>query len=325
MDAKKIVLVLLFLLSVTFVCGCMGTDSGTETATPTPEATATPEGTSPVANPELLRIATTTSLDNTGLLEALKERFEKDQDVTLQIIAAGTGKALEYGQRGDVDVLMVHDRAREDTFIDDGYGINRRGIAYNYFIIVGPESDPAGIAGMTAEDALAAIYETALTNPDVVFISRGDSSGTHAKEQAIWAIAGYNYTADVEGSGDWYVEGGQGMGATLTVADEKQAYTLSDSGTYLSYKTDLDLVPLVDKGDSLLNVYSAMMINPAMYDYVNSEMAREWINYLITPETQEFISTFGVEEYGQPLFFESRGNWEVMGITQAEAEDPIPA
>ncbi len=116
------------------------------------------------------------------------------------------------------------------------------------------------------------------------------------------------------------------MGATLTHANEKLAYTLSDSGTYLSYKTDLDLVPpLVDKGDSLLNVYSAMMINPEKYDYVNSDMAREWINFLITPETQEFIGGFGVDTYGQPLFFESRGNFDVMGITQAEAETPIPA
>ncbi len=314
MAVKTIVFVLLLLLSVTFVCGCTGTDSDTETATPAP------------ANPKLLKIATTTSLDDTGLLEALQERFEKDHDVALQIIAAGTGKALEYGQRGDVDVLMVHDRARENTFMDDGYGINRRGIAYNYFMIVGPESDPAGIAGMKPEDALTTIYETAQANPDVAFISRGDSSGTHAKEQSLWVSAGYNYATDIqEGPGYWYVEGGQGMGATLTVANEKEAYTLSDTGTYLSYKSDLDLVPLVDEGDSLLNVYSAMMINPEKYDYVNSGMAREWINYLVTPETQEFIGTFGLKEYGQPLFFESRGNWEVMGITQAEAEDPIPA
>ena len=220
---------------------------------------------------------------------------------------------------------MVHDRAREDVFIDDGYGINRRGIAYNYFMIVGPESDPAGIAGMTPEDALTTIYTAAETNPDVVFISRGDSSGTHAKEQAIWASAGYDYDTQVSGVGDWYVEGGQGMGATLTMADEMVAYTLSDSGTYLSYKTDLGLVPLVDEGDALLNVYSAMQINPEMFDYVNSEMAREWINFLITPETQEFIGEFGVDEYDQPLFFESRGNYDVMGISQAEAEDPIPA
>lgn len=323
MNVKKIVLVFLVLSSVIFVAGCTGTDSDTPTVTAT--ATATPEGTATAANPELLRIATTTSLDNTGLLEALKERFEEDHDVTLQIIAAGTGKALEYGQRGDVDVLMVHDRAREDVFMDDGYGINRRGIAYNYFMIVGPESDPAGIAGMTPEDALTTIYTAAETNPDVVFISRGDSSGTHAKEQAIWTSAGYDYDTEVEGSGDWYVEGGQGMGATLTVADEKVAYTLSDSGTYLSYKTDLDLVPLVDEGDSLLNVYSAMQINPAMFDYVNSEMAREWINFLILPETQEFIGGFGMDTYGQPLFFESRGNYDVMGISQAEAEEPIPA
>lgn len=326
MNVKRIGMVLLVLLSVIFIAGCTGTDSDT-TVTPTATAapTTSPEGTVTAANPELLKIATTTSLDNTGLLEALKDRFEEDHDVTLQIIAAGTGKALEYGQRGDVDVLMVHDRAREDTFIDDGYGVNRRGIAYNYFMIVGPESDPAGIAGMSPEDALTTIYTTAATNPDVVFVSRGDNSGTHAKEKAIWTSAGYNYSTDVEGAGDWYVEGGQGMGATLTHANEKLAYTLSDSGTYLSYKTDLDLVPLVDEGDSLLNVYSAMQINPEMYDYVNSDMAREWINFLITPETQEFIGGFGVDTFGQPLFFESRGNYEVMGITQAEAEDPISA
>jgi tungstate transport system substrate-binding protein len=327
MDVKRVFLLLLILLSATFICGCTGTDSdaATPTATATVAATTAPEGTITAANPELLKIATTTSLDNTGLLEALQERFEEDHDVTLQIIAAGTGKALEYGQRGDVDVLMVHDRAREDTFMEEGYGINRRGIAYNYFMIIGPESDPAGIAGMSPEDALTTIYETAPTNADVVFISRGDNSGTHSKEKSIWTSAGYNYTADVEGAGDWYVEGGQGMGATLTHANEKLAYTLSDSGTYLSYKTDLDLVPLVDEGDSLLNVYSAMMINPEMYDYVNSDMAREWINFLITPETQEFIGEFGVDTFGQPLFFESRGNFEVMGISQAEAEDPIPA
>ncbi|WP_281175335.1 substrate-binding domain-containing protein [Methanogenium cariaci] len=173
MDLKRIGLLLLVLLSVTFICGCTGTDSNNATATPpTAAANATaaatppaPEETTTAANPELLKIATTTSLDNTGLLEALQERFEKDHDVTLQIIAAGTGKALEYGQRGDVDVLMVHDRAREDTFIDDGYGINRRGIAYNYFMIIGPESDPAGIANMTPEEALTTIYTTAETNP----------------------------------------------------------------------------------------------------------------------------------------------------------------
>ena len=312
---------MLIVCAVVCIAGCTdGGGGGTATPTATPVGT-----TSPAANPELLKIATTTSLDNTGLLEALKVQFEEDHDVTLQIIAAGTGKALEYGQRGDVDVLMVHDRAREDVFIDDGYGINRRGIAYNYFMIVGPESDPAGIAGMTPEDALTTIYTAAETNPDVVFISRGDSSGTHAKEQAIWAGAGYDYDTEVSGAGDWYVEGGQGMGATLTMADEKVAYTLSDSGTYLSYKTDLDLVPHVDTGESLLNVYSAMMINPEMFDYVNSEMAREWINFLITPETQEFIGGFGVDEYGQPLFFASRGNYDVMGLSQAEAEDSIPA
>ena len=317
---KRIVVAALLVIAAVFMCGCTS-DGGTDTPTAT---TVAPTETSPVATPEFLKIATTTSLDNTGLLADLKDRFEKDHDVTLQIIAAGTGKALEYGERGDVDVLMVHDRAREDVFMDNGYGINRRVFAYNYFIIVGPESDPAGIAGMVPEEAFVALYEQAQTNPDVVVVSRGDSSGTHAKEQAIWASAGYNYTSDISGSGDWYVEGGQGMGATLQMANELQAYTVSDSGTYLAYKGDIDLVPVVDEGDILLNIYGAMMINPEKYPYVNSEMAKEWINFLITPETQQVIAEFGVEEYGQPLFFPSLGNYEILGVSQEEAESPIP-
>ena len=317
---KKIVLAALLVIAAVFMCGCTS-DGGTDTPTAT---TVAPTETSPVASPEFLKIATTTSLDNTGLLADLKDRFEKDHDVTLQIIAAGTGKALEYGERGDVDVLMVHDRAREDVFMDNGYGINRRVFAYNYFMIVGPESDPAGIAGMPPEEAFVALYEQAQTNPDVVVVSRGDSSGTHAKEKAIWASAGYNYTSDISGSGDWYVEGGQGMGATLLMANELQAYTVSDSGTFLAYKGDIDLVPVVDEGDILLNIYGAMMINPEKYPYVNSEMAKEWINFLITPETQQVIEEFGVEEYGQPLFFPSLGNYEILGVSQDEAELPIP-
>jgi len=321
---RKFVLVALVLIAAVFLCGCTsdgGNDTGTEATTVAP-TTPTESGTP--ATPEFLKIATTTSLDNTGLLESLKEVFEKDHDVTLQIIAAGTGKALEYGERGDVDVLMVHDRPREDLFMDNGYGINRRVFAYNYFMIVGPASDPAGIAGMVPEDAFVTLIEEAQTNPDVIVVSRGDNSGTHAKEKAIWASAGYNYTTAIAGSGDWYVEGGQGMGATLQMADELQAYTVSDSGTYLAYQGDIELVPLVDEGDILLNVYGAMMINPEKFSYVNSEMAKEWINFLITPETQQIIADFGVEEYGQPLFFPALGNYELLGVPQEETEQPIP-
>jgi tungstate transport system substrate-binding protein len=317
---SKFLLAALVLIVAVFLCGCTS-DGGNDTPVAT---TAAPTDTGTAATPEFLKIATTTSLDNTGLLADLKDLFEEEHDVTLQIIAAGTGKALEYGERGDVDVLMVHDRAREDLFMDNGYGINRRVFAYNYFMIVGPESDPAGIAGMTPEDAFVTLIEEAQTNPDVVVVSRGDSSGTHAKEQAIWASAGYDYATEIAGSGDWYVEGGQGMGATLQMANELQAYTVSDSGTYLAYQGDIDLVPLVDEGDVLLNIYGAMMINPEKFSYVNSEMAKEWINFLITPETQQVIAEFGVEEYGQPLFFPSLGNYEILGVTQEEAESPIP-
>ncbi len=317
---RKFLLAALVLIAAVFLCGCTS-DGGNDTATAT---TAAPTDTGGAATPEFLKIATTTSLDNTGLLADLKDRFEEDHDVTLQIIAAGTGKALEYGERGDVDVLMVHDRAREDVFMDNGYGINRRVFAYNYFMIVGPEADPAGIAGMAPEDAFVTLIEQAQTNPDVVVVSRGDNSGTHAKEKAIWTSAGYDYDTDIAGSGEWYVEGGQGMGATLQMANELQAYTVSDSGTYLAYKGDIDLVPLVDEGDVLLNIYGAMMINPEEFSYVNSEMAKEWINFLITPEIQQVIADFGVEEYGQPLFFPSLGNYEILGVTPDEAESPIP-
>ena len=237
-----------FMVAFMLICGCIGT---------------APSDTPAAAEKQQLRIATTTSLYDTKLLDRLSAMFEEEYDAEVLIISAGTGKAIEYGQRGDVDVLMVHDRAREDAFLADGYGINRRVFAYNYFIVVGPESDPAGIKGMEPEEAFTVIREKGMAgDADVVFVSRGDASGTHSKEQAIWKAAGFNYSSDIQGSGDWYQEAGTGMGATLMMANEKQAYTLSDIGTYLAYKGDLTLVPLVDEGDVLLNVYSVMQINP---------------------------------------------------------------
>lgn len=270
-----------------------------------------------------LHIATTTSLFDTGLLDFIRPVFEEQYNAEVKIIYAGTGKALEYGANGDVDVMMVHDRAREDTFISDGNGINRRVFAYNYFVIVGPESDPAGIAGMQPVEAFTTIREKGQTDPAVIFVSRGDDSGTHSKEKAIWKSAGFNYTTDIRGSGDWYVEAGTGMGPTLTMASEKQAYTLSDIGTYLAYKGDLELVTLVDEGDILLNVYSVMEVNPAKFPDTNSTLAKEWINFMISPDTQQIIADFGVAEYGQPLFFASQNDWAKIGVTQAECQDPV--
>lgn len=311
--------VLVLLLGALMVAGCADTTPlATSTPTPTPAPTATPE------MRQVLHISTTTSLYDTGLLDYIRPIFENRYNADVKIISAGTGKALEYGQRGDVDVMMVHDRAREDTFLADGYGVNRRVFAYNFYVIVGPESDPAGIAGMGPEEAFTTIKEEGATNPEVIFVSRGDESGTHAEEKRIWASAGYDYATDIQGSGDWYVEAGSGMGTTLTLADEKMAYTVSDIGTFVAYQGDIDLVVLVDQGDILLNIYSAMMINPQKFPDVNSTLAKEWINFVMSDEIQDEIESFGVAEYGRPLFYPSQGKWQELGVSMEETETTIP-
>ncbi len=265
-------------------------------------------------SPEVLRVATTTSLYDTGLWDALEELFEPKYNADLQITAKGTGAALALGRSGDVDVVTVHDPLQEAEFMAGGYaataenfGAERVTWAYNYYIIVGPESDPAGIGSLTGslapEQAFQKIQQEGALDPDTVkFVSRGDNSGTHGKEKAIWASAGYNYTADIQGDGaaaGWYVEAGTGMGATLEMANELMAYTLTDKGTFLAYQGDLDLVPLVDEGDIMLNVYTVLICKNG----VNPEMANNLVNFLRAPDIQTLIAGFGVTEYGEPLFY----------------------
>jgi len=251
---------------------------------------------------ERLRVATTTSLYDTGLWGYLEPKFEKEYRVELDIIYAGTGIALEWGRRGDVDVIIVHSKARELQFIAEGYGVKRVPFAYNYFLIVGPAADPAGIKGMNPEEAFKRLMEEGKKNPgQVQFVSRGDDSGTHQKEKAIWKSVGYDYEA-VQKSGVWYIEAGRGMGPTLLMASEKQAYTLSDLGTFLAYKGKLDLVPIIDKGNILLNIYSVIAINPEKHPKTKIEMANNLINFLTSPEIQKLIGNYGVKEYGRQLF-----------------------
>jgi len=249
-----------------------------------------------------LKVATTTSLYDTGLWDYLEPMFEEEYGVELDIIHAGTGIALEYGMRGDVDIIAVHSKSREEQFVADGYGVERAPFAYNYFLIVGPADDPAGIKDMSPEDAFRTLYQSASAR----FISRGDDSGTHGKEKAIWASAGYDYE-EVRTVGKWYVEAAGGMGATLLKASEMGGYTLTDMGTFLSYQSELALVPIVQEGAILLNVYSVIAVNTESDPNTNIEMAINLVAFLTSPEIQELIGDYGVDEYGMQPFVPCAG------------------
>jgi len=240
-------------------------------------------------------LATTTSTYDTGLLDVLIPDFEKKTGYTVKPIAVGTGKALAMGSRGDADLLLVHAPEAEMELVHSGAAVNRHGVMYNYFAIVGPPSDPAGIAGM--EDPVAAF--AGIAEREALFVSRGDDSGTHKKELKIWQKAG------VTPGGPWYLETGTGMGDTLKVASEKSGYTLTDWGTFLALKRNLSLIPLVTGSDMLLNVYHVMQVNPAKFEDVNAEGAEAFINYIISEDAQRLIGEFKREEYGVSLFIPS--------------------
>ncbi|MCX6691901.1 MAG: tungstate ABC transporter substrate-binding protein WtpA [Methanoregula sp.] len=270
----------------------------------------TPAGTPPVATEKpvtaeksKLLLATTTSLYDTGLLNYLEPKFEAKYNVDLLITSQGTGKAIELAKNGDADVLLVHSPSSEATFLEDGYGLNRRTFAYNYFMIVGPASDPAGIKGKTPEEAFTAILTQGKAGKaGVMFVSRGDASGTHTSEQSVWKAAKYTYATDVQKSGNWYIEAGKGMGETLQMASEKGAYTYTDEGTFLAYQGKLTLVPLVTQGASLMNLYSVMTVYPANPQADKITMSNNFINWLISPETMTDIGNYGKDKYGKGLF-----------------------
>ncbi|MCW8887413.1 MAG: substrate-binding domain-containing protein [Motiliproteus sp.] len=245
------------------------------------------------AQAEILRLATTTSTYNSGLLDYLLPEFERDQKTEVQVIAVGTGKALRMGRDGDVDVVLVHAPKAEQTFVGNGYGIDRTGIMYNDFVLVGPANDPAGIKGTT--DGGAALLKVAASKTP--FISRGDDSGTHKKELGLWQKAGTIPT------GNWYREAGQGMGKVLQIADELGGYTLVDRGTWLAYRDKLRLKLLVE-GDKLLhNPYSVIRVNPDRYDNLNHSKAITFSKWLASPGTQKRIGLFKVK--GEQLFIPS--------------------
>ncbi len=241
-------------------------------------------------DPVRLRMATTTSTENSGLLAELLPPFEEEHNVIMDVIAVGTGQALELGRNGDVDVVMVHAPSLEREFVEEGYGVERVGFMYNDFVVLGPPSDPAGIAG--SEDVVEAFESIA--ESESLFISRGDNSGTHTKELNIWEEAG------ISPDGSWYREAGQGMGAVITVTDNEEAYTLADRGTYLSYMGDIDIEVVVEGDPLLFNPYAVIAVDPERHAHVNYDLAQEFIDFLISEDGQSIIGDYRVG--GEPLF-----------------------
>jgi tungstate transport system substrate-binding protein len=281
------------------------TEAPAVTEAPTPIATEAPAetaaATEAAGGEDPLILATTTSTEDSGLLDYLLPIFEEQFGVSVDVIAVGTGQALQLGEDGNADVLLVHARAREDEFMAAGHGVRREDVMYNDFIIVGPEADPAGIKGMTsATEAFQKIADS-----EASFISRGDDSGTHTKELSIWKAAGIE-----EPSGDWYVSAGQGMGEVLTMSAEQQGYTLSDRATYLARSQEgLELVILVEGDKALFNPYGVIAVNPDKNPNIKADLANEFIDWIISVPTQEQIGQFGVDEFGQSLFVPDSAAW----------------
>jgi tungstate transport system substrate-binding protein len=252
-------------------------------------------------------LSTTTSTQDSGLLDVLVPLFERQTGYSVKTIAIGTGQALALAGRGEADVVLAHAPALEKKYIADGKMLNRRLVMYNDFVIIGPAEDPAKIKGMTkAADAMKAIAATGSR-----FVSRGDNSGTHNLEKELWKLAG------VEPQSGWYIESGQGMGATLGIADDRKAYTLTDRGTYLAFQKRVRLPILLEGDRPLLNLYSVMEVNPANGPKVNTAGGKAFADFMVSADVQKAIKTFGVDKYGQPLFVPVAGaKEEDVGRTQ---------
>lgn len=245
-------------------------------------------------------LSTTTSTQDSGLLDVLVPLFQKKTGYTVKTISVGTGQALALAARGEADVCLVHAPDAEKKYVSEGLLLNRRLVMHNDFLIVGPAEDPARIRGLrTAAEALRRVAEARAS-----FVSRGDSSGTHQLERKLWK------EARVEPGGSWYLQAGQGMGATLVIASEKRAYSLTDRGTYLAFRKRVQLDTLVEKDPILLNIYSVMEANAGKFPRVNAAGGRAFADFLVSREAQEVIRTFGVDRFGEPLFFPDAGKRE---------------
>ena len=310
-------IVAVMFVALAFGIACDNDDSENDASPSTPAASAstpggasgTPGGTATPPTPVTgasgnVILATTTSTQDSGLLDVLVPMFEDESGYTVQTIAVGSGQAIEQGARGDADAVLVHSPAAEQQMVANGDGMERTLVMHNDFIVVGPEGDPGNL---TAEETLDDLLRAIAAN-DVAFVSRGDDSGTHALELRLWE------DVDIDPSGeDWYTETGQGMGATLQVANQTNGYTLSDRATFLAQQENLDQMVIYEDDPDLLNVYHVIVVNPDKHDDVNAAGARAFVAFITRPDVQEIIGEFGLDEFGEPLFFPDAGGPEPTG------------
>lgn len=296
---RKIFSLLLAVMLMTLAVGCTSNGATTneaastaEATTPVVEETAAEEEDTPQSGGTII-LSTTTSTENSGLLAYILPDFTEKTGIEVKVVAVGTGKALQMGRDGEADVLLVHAKPDELIFVEEGHGVSRNDVMYNDFVITGPKDDPAGLkeAGSDVLKALSMISESGSK-----FVSRGDDSGTNKMEIKLWS------QIPISTEGDWYIQSGQGMGATLEMCDELGAYTLTDRATYLSMKNNLDQVILLEGDEKLFNQYGVIPVDPNKNEMINSEGANKFVQWILSDETQALIGEFGKEEFGQPLF-----------------------
>lgn len=304
---KKLSLILLGLLALSLIACVPVQQAPAEPSLPPPEQAANPTPTlaaeppvrMPPANP-IIRLSTTTSVNDSGLLPYLQPEFEKDTGFRLEITSAGTGAAIEKGRTGDADILLVHSKSAEEEFINEGFSPERIPFMYNFFVILGPQSDPAGVkAAANATEAFRAIAEG-----KYLFVSRGDNSGTHNAENKIWAAAGIEPDPNRD---QWYLSAGQGMGACINMAAEEQAYVLSDKATYLAHEMRAQLAILQEKSDEMKNTYSMLVVSPEKWADTNIEGALAFIDWMRSEKATLLIDAYGIAQYGEQLFFTMAG------------------
>ncbi|GAA0725626.1 extracellular solute-binding protein [Clostridium malenominatum] len=247
-----------------------------------------------VGKEKVITLATTTSTEDSGLLKFLLPEFKKDTGIDVKVVSQGTGQALETGKRGDADCLLVHAKAKEEEFVKEEFGVERIEVMYNDFIMVGPKEDPVKLKEKAPNDPKVALK--LIEQNKANFISRGDESGTHVKEKALWKAS------DIEPKGDWYISAGKGMGAVLQMADEKNGYTLTDRATYLSMKDKLQLEIVTEKNKDLYNQYGVIVVNPKKHAHVKEAEANEFVKWITSEKGQKLIGEFGKDKYGESLF-----------------------